>query len=135
MTLNSRTMVAFIDSVFSQMKAAHFNIKTAWLGQSLLRPPTIIQLIISRFQDTSHLFKAGRQGLPMLILSGTADKQVSGDALVEEMRPHFKNLEVQMVKDGSHALSYEHEEEVVTALLRFTERVTVNLNALYHTLL
>ncbi|EED80710.1 predicted protein [Postia placenta Mad-698-R] len=122
--LNGRTKVAFMDSLFTHPERVDFNVITSWIGQAVLQPPDVSNLILTRSQDPSKLFEAGRDGLPLLILNGTADKQVLGDVVVKEMSPYFKDVDVHMVDGGAHALFYEHQDEVVTALLKFAKRVS-----------
>ncbi len=58
----------------------------------------------------------------MLALSGTADQQVHGDVVVEEMRPYYKDTDVHTVEGGSHALFYDNEAEVVDSISRFASK-------------
>lgn len=68
--------------------------KTSWLGQA---EPDIARMVLTRRQTPEKLFEAeGR--LPMLVLSGTKDKQVRGDVVVKEMSPHFKDMKVVMIR-------------------------------------
>lgn len=120
--LNSRTKIAFIDSLFTHPEHVDFDVKTSWLGQAVLQPPNVAEMVLTRQQNPEKLFEAGKM-LPMLVLSGTKDKQVWGDVVVNEMSPYFKDMEVAMIEDGAHALWYEKQDEVVTALLHFVERV------------
>lgn len=120
--VNSRTKIAFIDSLFVHPEHVDFEVKMSWLGQAGLQPPDIAQLVLTRQQDPKGLFEAGKK-LKMLVLNGTGDKQVFGDVVVKEMSPYFEDMEVVMIEDGAHALWYEKQDEVVEALLRFVERV------------
>ncbi|CCL99489.1 uncharacterized protein FIBRA_01507 [Fibroporia radiculosa] len=122
--LYARTKVAFMDSLFVHPEKVDFAVKTSWIGQAILQTPDVSNFILSRSQDPEKLFEAGRKGLPLLVLNGTADKQVIGDVVVKEMNPYFKDMDVVMVENGAHALFYEHQDEVVTALIKFVERVT-----------
>jgi len=121
--LNGRTKVAFMNSLFTHPERIDFDVKTSWIGQAVLQPPDVASIILSRSQDPQKLHEAGQKGLPMLVLNGTADKQVMGDVVVKEMSPYFKDLDVVMVDEGSHALFYEYQDEVVGALLKFVDRV------------
>ena len=59
--------------------------------------PDIARMVLTRRQTPEKLFEAeGR--LPMLVLSGTKDKQVRGDVVVKEMSPHFKDMKVVMIR-------------------------------------
>ncbi|KAH9841068.1 Alpha/Beta hydrolase protein [Rhodofomes roseus] len=121
--LSCRTKVEFAESVFTHPERVDFDLKASWIGQGALQPPSVTKLIATRAQDPQKLLEAGQNGLPMLVLNGTADKQVQGDVVVQEMKPYFKDMDVVMVEGGSHALFYEYQKETVDALLKFVERV------------
>ncbi|TFY57845.1 hypothetical protein EVJ58_g6779 [Rhodofomes roseus] len=118
-----RTKVEFAESVFTHPERVDFDLKASWIGQGALQPPSVTKLIATRAQDPQKLLEAGQNGLPMLVLNGTADKQVQGDVVVQEMKPYFKDMDIVMVEGGSHALFYEYQKETVDALLKFVERV------------
>ncbi|KAK0232551.1 Alpha/Beta hydrolase protein [Armillaria fumosa] len=121
--VNAKTTIEFVDSLFTDPKNVPFNFKTACLGNALLQPPKVCNNVLSRPQDPAKLYELGKGGLPMLILGGTADQQVKGSVVVEEMKPYFKNMDVCMVEGGSHALFYDNEAEVVDSISSFAARV------------
>ncbi|KZT64941.1 alpha/beta-hydrolase [Daedalea quercina L-15889] len=113
--LNGRTKLAFMDSLFANPECVDFDVKTSWIGQASLQPPDV--------PGSAEAVRGRREGLPLLILGGTADKQVMSDIVIKEMGLHFKDIDVVMVDGGSHALFYDFQDEVVAALLKFTARV------------
>lgn len=123
--LNAQTKLDFMDSLFSRPELVDFDVKTSWIGQACLQPAVVSGLMFSRNQDPEKLYQAGEKGLPALLLSGTADKQVLGDVVAAELSMHFKDIDVVSVEGGSHALFYEYQDDVVGALLKFVEHVAV----------
>ncbi|KAG7442768.1 alpha/beta-hydrolase [Guyanagaster necrorhizus] len=121
--LNAKATIAFVDSLFTDPKNVPFSFKTSCLGSALLQPPKVCNNVVSRPQNPEKLYELGRDGLPMLVLSGTADQQVNGAVVVEEMRPYYKNLDVHVVEGGSHAFFYDNEAEVVDSISAFASKV------------
>ncbi|KAG7441923.1 alpha/beta-hydrolase [Guyanagaster necrorhizus] len=120
---SAKTTIEFVDSLFVDPKNVPFNFKASCLGSALLQPPKVCSHVLSRPQDPEKLYELGKAGLPMLVLGGTADQQVKGAVVVEEMKPYYKNLDVRMVEGGSHALFYDNEAEVVDSISSFASRV------------
>lgn len=76
--------------------------------------------MVERKQDKEKLFEAGRSGLRLLCIHGEKDLQrVSGMAVVDIVREHFKNVEVVEIANSGHAFFYERPEETNRALLAF----------------
>jgi len=125
--LSGSTKVNLVDALFSHPDKVDFAVKTSWLGQTALQFPGFTGIALSRGQDPAKLFKAGRQGLPLLILHGTEDKIMSCDGAVSAMKPHFSDVSVHLIQGGSHALFFEHQEEVVKALVGFVNRVSAKV--------
>ncbi|SJL08846.1 uncharacterized protein ARMOST_12217 [Armillaria ostoyae] len=121
--LSTKTTIDFVDSLFSDPKNVPFSFKTSCLGSALLQSPKACSNVVSRPQDPERLYELAKEGLPLLALSGTADQQVHGDVVVEEMRPYFKNMDVRTVEGGSHALFYDNEAEVVNSISTFASKV------------
>ncbi|KAK0462840.1 Alpha/Beta hydrolase protein [Desarmillaria tabescens] len=124
--LNAKTTIDFVDSLFADPKNVPFSFKTSCIGSALLQPPKVFKNVLSRPQNPEKLYELGKEGLPMLVLNGTADQQVRGNIVAEEMRPYYKNLEVHMVEGGSHALFYDNEAEVVDSISAFASRVCIS---------
>ncbi|KAK0461548.1 Alpha/Beta hydrolase protein [Armillaria novae-zelandiae] len=121
--LSAKTAIDFVDSLFADAKNVSFSFKTSCLGTALLQSPKACSNVLSRPQDPEKLYELAKEGLPMLALSGTADQQVQGDVVVEEMRPYYKNMDVHAVEGGSHALFYDNEAEVVESISTFASKV------------
>ncbi|KAK0231861.1 alpha/beta-hydrolase [Armillaria nabsnona] len=121
--LNAKTTINFVDSLFSDPKNVPFSLKTSWYGTAMLQSPKVCSNVLSRSQDPEKLYELAKEGLPLLALSGSADHQVYGDVVVEEMKPYYKNMDVHTVEDGSHALFYDNEAEVVDTISTFASKV------------
>ncbi|EED77890.1 predicted protein [Postia placenta Mad-698-R] len=130
--LSSRTRVKFVDSCFNE--PVDFGVRTSLIGQTILQPPEVEAYVLSRPQDPQKMWEAARAGLPLLLLNGTEDKQVSGEAVVRELSPHYTKMEVRMIEGGSHALFMEKQDECVEALLTFVARLTVGDGCFPHAL-
>ncbi|PBK70559.1 alpha/beta-hydrolase [Armillaria solidipes] len=121
--LNAKTTINFVDSLFSDPKNVPFSFKTSWYGTAMLQSPKVCSNALSRSQDPEKLYELARGGLPLLALSGSADHQVYGVVVVEEMKPYYKNMDVHTVEGGSHALFYDNEAEVVDSISTFASKV------------
>ncbi|KAH9934325.1 Alpha/Beta hydrolase protein [Fomitopsis serialis] len=123
--LHLQTKIDFVNSLVNKPEELPFDIKSSLLGQALLHPPGVDALIVSRPQDPAKLFTAGEQGLPMLLIHGTADTQVMGQVVERELSPYFVKLEARAIQGGCHALSLEFLDEVVEPILKFMHKVAV----------
>ncbi|KAK0190048.1 Alpha/Beta hydrolase protein [Armillaria mellea] len=121
--LNAKTTISFVHSLFADPKSVPFNLKTSWYGTAMLQPPQVCKNVVSRPQDPEKLYELAKEGLPLLALSGSADEQVYGAVVVEEMRPYYKKMDVHTVEGGSHALFYDNETEVVDSISTFASKV------------
>lgn len=117
------TAIDFVDSVFANPEAVPFDLKTSWLGMSVLQRPAVTQFVLSRPQDPTRLFELGAEGFPLLIISGTKDKQVYGDIVVKEMQPYFKSLKSHTIEGAGHASFYDAPEEVADTISAFVKEV------------
>ncbi|CAA7269177.1 unnamed protein product [Cyclocybe aegerita] len=115
--------IAFVDASFTDTSSVPVSVKLSWLGAATVQSPVDRQLVLSRAQDAEKLRQAGLKGLPLLLISASADKLIQCDLVEKEMKPYFKDLEVHTVKDGSHVVFYENQEEFVEVLTRFAKRV------------
>ena len=120
-----RAKMRFVNDMFLHPEKVPFNISSSWLGQVAMQPLAVIGNCVQRVQDPSSLFEAGKSGLPLLVVAGAEDKIVNGSVAATLLRPHFKDLELHVVQDGSHALFYDNQDEVVAILLKFIGRVEV----------
>ncbi|TFK35063.1 alpha/beta-hydrolase [Crucibulum laeve] len=121
--LLSTTKITFVDSLFNDPARVPRDFKWSLLGSTIAQFPIVSQLVLSRPQDPTKLHEAGAKGLPLLLLSGSADKQVNGDVVVTAMAPFFNDIDVKNIPGGSHILFYDAQDEFVKALLKFAIRV------------
>ncbi|KAJ6543286.1 Alpha/Beta hydrolase protein [Mycena vulgaris] len=113
----------FAEKLFAQPDTVPYAVKCLYMGHSL--PPEIIKLSLNHPMDVQPLWIAGRQGLPLLLIQGTADPQRSGSPknVEDVMKPHFKNFECVWLEGRGHALHYECPKDIVRLLIKFTQRV------------
>ncbi|KAK0190064.1 Alpha/Beta hydrolase protein [Armillaria mellea] len=123
--LNAKTTISFVHSLFADPQSVPFGLKTSWYGTAMLQPPQVCKNVVSRPQDPEKLYELAKEGLPLLALSGSADEQVYGAVVVEEMRPYYKKMDVYTVEGGSHALFYDNETEVVDSISTFASKVFI----------
>ncbi|KAH8114077.1 alpha/beta-hydrolase [Phellopilus nigrolimitatus] len=128
-TVYVKTAHAFADSLFLKPSAVPWETRCLWLGMTACQLPTHRSFALSRPQDPTKLHELGRNGFPLLVLNGTKDSQVDGDAVVEEMKPYFKEMEVYVVEDGSHASFYESEQEVMGKIMEFVRKVQIEVRS------
>ncbi|KAJ7356418.1 alpha/beta-hydrolase [Mycena albidolilacea] len=112
----------FTEKLFAQPNTVPYKVKALYLGHSLT--PEIMALSLNRPMDIQPLREAGKDGLPLLIIQGTADgHRVGGPKTVEEvMKPHFENFECVWLEGRGHALHYECPGDIVRLLIEFTDR-------------
>ncbi|KAH8113578.1 alpha/beta-hydrolase [Phellopilus nigrolimitatus] len=117
--------IKLTETCFTNSATIPWETKCLWLGMSSYQTPTHRGFLLTRPQNPEKLMELGTQGLPLLVLHGTDDNIINGGAVVDEMKPHFKDLEVIMMK-GSHVLFYENTEEVMNRIANFMLRVRTN---------
>jgi len=120
MALSRKTQLQFFDSLFNSPETVPFSLKCQWLGCGVLQSPEARKLVLSREQDPAKLFEAGANGLPLLIMNGSNDRQVIGDAVVQCMKPKFVNTTVEIVQGGGHALFVDNREEFINRVIKWT---------------
>ncbi|KAJ7930510.1 alpha/beta-hydrolase [Mycena leptocephala] len=83
----------FMEKLFAKPDTIPYRVKCLYLGHSLT--PEIMSLSLNRPMDVEALFKAGRDGFPLLILHGSVDgHRMGGPKTVEDvLKPNFKNFE------------------------------------------
>ena len=93
-------------------------------GMTSLMSPSDRVLATSREQDNTKVFEWAAEGLPLLVVHGTRDAFFDGEKMVEVVKEVFKDLEVVMIPNGSHAPFVEFPEAVVEPILRFSDRLS-----------
>lgn len=108
----------------SRLSSVPFATMTSWVGAASFLPPKCAHLALARMQDPARLKEEGVNGLPLCIINGKEDLQISGKAVVEQMRPHFKNFEAHLLEGVGHIPFWEDPEAVAAIILKFVGRVT-----------
>ncbi|KAK7057745.1 AB hydrolase-1 domain-containing protein [Favolaschia claudopus] len=118
------TRTEFVDACFKHPEDVPFNIKAAWVGCTVLQTPDIVSAIDTGHRpDQGRLVELGREGLPVMVLYGTADELQDGEVVAEDAGRYFRDLEVVAVEGGSHAVFYDEVDETVGRIVGFCERV------------
>lgn len=96
-----------------------------WLGMTALQTADISAFLFSKEQDSTQIFDLGKKGLvPLLVIGGTEDKFCKSDVVAQEMKLHFRDIDVVLLEGGSHTIFYEKQEETVRAFIKFASRIT-----------
>ncbi|KAK7008114.1 alpha/beta-hydrolase [Favolaschia claudopus] len=116
-----KSSALFVDKVFAAPEKVPYKTWCLHAGHSLT--PEIMKLTLGRKMDIEPLRQAGKEGLPLLIIQGTADcHRVGAQKTVEEvMKPYFKKFECIWLEGRGHALHVECPDDIVRPLIRFTE--------------
>ncbi|KAJ7817275.1 alpha/beta-hydrolase [Mycena olivaceomarginata] len=118
------TRVDFINACFADPENVPFADKAAWIGSTVLQPPSVTTTISAGHKpDQTELVALGAQGFPAMILYGTEDQIQDGAVAAAEARPYFTDLEVAAIESGSHSVFYDNLDETVGRILAFCLRV------------
>lgn len=79
--------VTFVDLFPADASTTPHAVKNQWIGMTIRQPPSVMALVAKRSQDPTTLLEAGRNGLPLLVLSGTKDQIIDGAAVAQAMNP------------------------------------------------
>ncbi|KAJ7503180.1 alpha/beta-hydrolase [Mycena galericulata] len=116
--------VDFIDVMFSDPDNVPFPVKAAWVGSTVMQNPEITKAILAGHQpDQKKLVELGARGFPAMVLYGTDDQILDGRVAAADARPHFTNLEVVAIEEGSHTPFYDNLDETLDHILSFCLRV------------
>ena len=96
---------------------------TSWVGAASFLLPQHGTLVLGRKQDPARLKEEAANGLPLCIIHGKADLQISGENVVQQMKPHFKDCEVNLLDGIGHMPFWEDPELVAHIILKFVARV------------
>ncbi|TCD61979.1 hypothetical protein EIP91_007643 [Steccherinum ochraceum] len=100
-----------------------FILQQALLGNVLSLPRGCMEHILMRTQDETHLWNAGKSGLPMLAVNGTEDPLVDGAASAKMLQSEWKDITIHSVKGAGHMPFWEKPAEVREIMLSFVRRV------------
>jgi len=118
-----QSRINFVRGCFNDPDALPATYYAALVGSALYTGPEDISRILSRQQDPSKLWEAGRDGLPAWSIYGSEDKYVDGEGINSILSQHFQNFEAYRIEGGSHTVFYENEDMFVKSLIRFAKRV------------
>lgn len=114
--------IKFVEACFSKPDTLPTQLKWSWIGATVMQPPIVAALTVSRSQDASKLLEAAEGGLPTLAIVSTADLIIQGNNVEEILRGHFKKLEVHRIENGSHTPFIDDKDEFVTVLVEFATK-------------
>lgn len=109
--------IKFVDACFSKPNETSARLKWEWLGMVSVAPPVVAALTNSRDQDPSKLYEAVANGLPVSMISSTADTVILTGKVEGIMKGLFKNFTVRHIQGGSHAPFICQKDEFVEALM------------------
>jgi pimeloyl-ACP methyl ester carboxylesterase len=109
--------------LFGDTAAVSFAVRAQFIGSALLMPASTATRVMALAQDSSALRAAGRAGLPMLAMYGTADKLGDLAACNALYNQDFSNLDKVELEGAGHAIMQERPAEVNAAILRFARKV------------
>ncbi|GLB41198.1 putative alpha beta-hydrolase [Lyophyllum shimeji] len=122
-TLGLQTRIDFVETLSAKTDSVPYDTKLGWVGSTVYLPPTIATRVLTRSQDPTRLLAEGAAGWPLLILHGSADRQINGTAVISNMSPQFKNVESHLIPGAGHILFYDDEPSVARYILSFISRV------------
>ncbi|KAG6884147.1 hypothetical protein C0993_000944 [Termitomyces sp. T159_Od127] len=99
----------------------------SWIGAATHLLPECAKLLIGRSHDPTRLKEEGAQGLPLCIIHGADDIQISGKDVIEQMEPQFKDCESHLLPGIGHILFWEDPEQVAGIIEKFVTRVVQDL--------
>lgn len=111
------------DLPFAKPEEVPFDIRCAWLGTILLPSVAVRGNYFSRTQDPTKLVEAAGQGLPLCVISGTADQVVYPKVALEELQRRFTDITLYEIEGAGHAVFYDAAEEVVDHVVSFARRI------------
>ncbi|EJD03372.1 alpha/beta-hydrolase [Fomitiporia mediterranea MF3/22] len=98
--------------------------RCALVGMAMYMSPKDRFLAVSRQQDNTKIIELGRSGFPLLVIYGTHDAYISGEKMVDIVRPVFVNMKVKVIEGASHAPFLEKPNEVMKDILDFARDLT-----------
>lgn len=121
--LSFEARLKFVDIAFNDPSRVREEVKWSWAGSSLLQKPRQVKLVTGRSQNPQGLFKAGENGLPLLLFTGGKDQHLKAQPEQDIAQKHFRDLTIHHIENGSHSLFYENRDEYVQEIIVFGKRV------------
>jgi pimeloyl-ACP methyl ester carboxylesterase len=105
------------------MESMSYTEYTALAGAIAQQDPAARALLLNeRHQDQSHLL-AHSKTLPVTLIIGEYDEQISWDKADGLLQRHFANYELKLIRDAAHSSFWERPEEVNKEIESFVDRV------------
>lgn len=95
----------------------------SWVGCATHLKPECAKLLLGRTHDATRLKEEGTKGLPLCIIHGSEDLQISGKDVIEQMEPQFKDCESHLLTGLGHIPFWEDPETVASIIQKFVTRV------------
>ncbi|KAF7289238.1 AB hydrolase-1 domain-containing protein [Mycena indigotica] len=117
---------AFVDACFVNPASVAVEVKTAWIGATVVHTPNITEAVLNGHQPGAcqdALTKLGGEGLPVMVLYGTEDSIQDGDVAVKLAKEYFVDFTAVSVLGAGHAVFYDALNETVRHLVGFGLRV------------
>ncbi|KAF5309444.1 hypothetical protein D9619_012479 [Psilocybe cf. subviscida] len=119
---NIKSRIAVVDNTYNDPSTVPYETKRMALGAAVIQPPLVSLLLLTRPQDPSALFAAGRKGLPLLMIYGTNDKILQNEVILNVTAPNFSKIQIKKITGASHAVFHEYKDEFFVTLLDFTSK-------------
>lgn len=113
------TRIKFTRSAFLDPDAVDHPIFTSWVGSSAYITAEGVKRALSRSQNPTALFAAGKAGLPLLILYSEIDAQINNEVTVNEVGGVFVDKRVVVVPGAGHAVFHGNQSRVVAEIVSF----------------
>ncbi|KAG6895753.1 hypothetical protein C0992_012832 [Termitomyces sp. T32_za158] len=98
----------------------------SWVGAATHLKPECAKLLLGRTHDATRLKEEGAKGLPLCIIHGADDLQISGKNVIEQMEPQFKDCESHLLPGLGHIPFWEDPATVASIIQKFVTRVVQN---------
>ena len=142
-----RTRDNFFNACLFDPESTPFSLRCMWVGIMGYSLPVGAKEALGREQKLEPLLELGRRGMvpagsmvecdqpdynkpgntatgfPLLIIQGREDLLINGEAAVNLVSPHFKNLEVHWLERCGHTPQYERADDVAKLITNFVRRV------------
>jgi pimeloyl-ACP methyl ester carboxylesterase len=91
----------------SRLPSIPFQEKVKWIGSGAELSPYACAGSLFRPQDPEDLFRAGANGMPLLLLYGKEDRQMDGQKVYNALAPKFRVIERVALDNVGHMPFYE----------------------------
>lgn len=122
--LGITTRIEFTNACFNNPENVPAQFLWSMYGSTLLTGPVkTVNVVGGRNQNSTNFWAAGENGMPLLVLDGSADKLINVDATYALVNGRFTDLTRHTTPGGSHTFFYEDESVFIDNILAFGRRV------------